>query len=138
MRQRGPRSAASLWVVAMTETPRPAPPRNMERTAKMVWRDVVQRFRPDHFVGCEYLLQLFCEAVVTSRWLGEQIKTEMASHDDKRLAAMVLMQRHQTQAIGNLGRHLRITPRSRYDRYSAAARPTSGLPKPWELGGTDK
>jgi hypothetical protein len=133
MRQRGRRSAASLSVVAMMEVPRPAPPRSMERAEKAVWRDVVARFQPTHFVGCEHLLEIYCQAVVMSRWLTEQVKATDRT-DSKRLKVLVQLQKAEAMLVGNLAGKLRVSPRSRLDRYAAAARPVSTLPKPWELG----
>jgi len=133
MRQRGHKSSASLSVVSVTEVPRPEPPRRLSREEKAIWRELVASFPAAHFHGSQHLLEALVEAIGLQRFLDEQIKAAIASHDEKkRLAALILMQRHQTQAIGNLGRHLRVTPRSRYDRYSV--RPTSGLPKPGEIG----
>jgi hypothetical protein len=45
------------------------------------------------------------------------------------------LQKAQALLIGNLSSKLRLSPKSRFDRYSV--RPTPNLPKPWELG-TDK
>src|SRR5262245_16960699 len=117
MRQRGRKSSASLSVVSVTEVPRPAPPRRLSRQERTIWRELVARFRADHFHGAEHLLEALVQAIDLQRFLDKQIRTAITSQDEKRLAALILMQRQQTQAVGNLGRHLRITPRSRYDRY---------------------
>lgn len=138
MRQRGRRSAASLSVVATTEAPRPAPPRSLSREAKAVWRAATARFRPDHFVGAEPVLEAYAEGVVMLRDLVERIKQTKASEpiDYKRLAVLMQLQKAQALLIGNLGGKLRLTPRSRFDRYDV--RPVSTLPKPWEIGDADR
>jgi hypothetical protein len=134
MRQRGRRSAASLSVVATTEAPRPAPPRPLSREAKAVWRATTARFRPDHFVGAEPVLEAYAEGVVMLRNLVERIKETNASEpvDYKRLAALMQLQKAQALLIGNLGGKLRLTPRARFDRYSV--RPLPNVVKPWDLG----
>ena len=131
MRRPGRKSAASLSIVPPWALQPPEPPRRLSREERTIWRELVAPFRADHFHGAEHLLEALVEAIGLQRFLDEQIKTAIASQDEKRLAALIVMQRHQTQAVGNLGRHPRVTPRSRYDRYSV--RPTSGLPKPWDL-----
>jgi hypothetical protein len=136
MRQPGRKSASSFAVIPGVERARPEPPRKLSRQEKAVWRDVVERFRPDHFVGCEHLLECYCRAVAMERWLVEQIKATNPS-DSKRLAALLPLQKAEAMLVGNLAGKLRMSPRSRLDRYSAAARPLSGLPKPWDIG-TDK
>ncbi len=112
MRQRGRRSAASLSVVATTEAPRPAPPRSLSREAKAVWRAATARFRPDHFVGAEPVLEAYAEGVVMLRDLVERIKQTKASEpiDYKRLAVLMQLQKAQALLIGNLGGKLRLTP----------------------------
>jgi hypothetical protein len=131
MRQRGRRSAASLSVIASTAIPRPAPPRGLARDVKQVWREVAARFQPEHFVGCEFLLESLCESIVMSRWLTKQIKlTDVNDH--KRLTVLVQLQKAEALLAGNLAGKLRLSPRSRFDRYSV--RPVSTLPKPWEIG----
>jgi hypothetical protein len=133
MRQHGRKSAASLAVVASMEVPRPAPPRSLSRAGKQVWRATTSRFQPEFFCGAEFLLEAYCDGVVTLRMLVELIKaTDPADH--KRLAVLVQLQKAQALLIGNLGGKLRLTPRSRFDRYAAAARPMPDLPKPWDLG----
>ncbi len=133
MRQRGPRSAASLSVVPTGEPPRPEPPRGLSTEERRIWRELVARFRPDHFIGAEFLLQALVEAVALGHWLTKEIKGAVAANDDKRLAGLVSIQRQQSQVMGNLGRQLRVTPRARLDRYSV--RPVPPVVKPWDLGG---
>jgi hypothetical protein len=131
MRQRGRKSSASLAIVSAVETPRPAPPRSLSRAGRQVWRATTARFQPEFFCGAEFLLEAYCDGVVTLRTLVELIKaTDPADH--KRLAVLVQLQKAQALLIGNLGGKLRLTPRSRFDRYSV--RPKPNLPKPWELG----
>jgi hypothetical protein len=133
MRQRGRKSFASLAILPIGEVPRPSAPRRLTAEERRVWRDVVHRFRPDHFVGCEPVLECYCEAVGLGRWLTEQIKASDPG-DHKRLAVLVRLQKTQAMLIGNLAGKLRISPQSRWDRYSARLRPSPTLPKPWELG----
>src|SRR6516165_7027763 len=117
MRQRGRKSSASLAIVSAVETPRPAPPRSLPPAVKRLWRDVVGRFQPDHFIGAEPVLECYVEAVEMTRFLHQQIKaTDPADH--RRLAVLVRLQKAEALLVGNLAGKLRISPRSRFDRYS--------------------
>ena len=137
MRQRGRRSAASLSVVATTEAPRPAPPRSLSREAKAVWRAATARFRPDHFVGAQPVLEAYAEGVVMLRDLSSASnRPRRVSPSTTSGSPSMQLQKAQALLIGNLGGKLRLTPRSRFDRYDV--RPVSTLPKPWEIGDADR
>jgi hypothetical protein len=137
MRQRGRNSVASLAIVSACEVPRPAPPRSMSREAKAIWRQTTARFQPEHFAGAQPVLEAYCECAALLRDLLDRIKQTKAAEpvNFQRLAVLMSLQRTQGLLIARLASALRISPRSRFDRSSAAARPLSGLPKPWELGG---
>jgi hypothetical protein len=133
MRQRGRKSSASLAVATVCEVPRPAPPRSMSREAKAIWRATTARFRPDFFCGGEHLLEAYAEGVQLLRDLLKRIAETKAAEpvDYKRLAILVSLQRQQGLLLARLGSTLRLSPKSRFDRYSV--RPTPNLPKPWDL-----
>ena len=114
MRQRGRRSSASLSVAAVCEAPRPGPPRELSREAKRLWREIAACFAPDHFCGCEFLLQQLVEVIALSRALHRQTQAAIERADDKRLSALIVMQRHAAQTVSSLSRQLRISPRSRF------------------------
>jgi hypothetical protein len=140
MRQRGRKSSASLSVVASVEVPRPAPPRRSSREVKALWRATTSRFRADFFSGAEPVLEAYCDGVVLLRDLLKRIEETKATEpvDYKRLAVLMQLQKSQGLLIARFASTLRLAPKAKYDRYSAAARPISTLPKPWELGGTGK
>jgi phage terminase small subunit len=118
MRQRGRKSGAShVALVVDIAQQRPQPPKALSREGKQVWREIVDRLRPDWFQGSEFLLEILCRAVVLERWLCQQIKAADPK-DEKRLAALVQMQKAEAMVIGNLSGKLRLTPRSSFDRYT--------------------
>jgi hypothetical protein len=133
MRQPGRKSAASLSIVQVGETPRPEPRRQLSREEKAIWRSTTARFPPAHFIGAEILLEVFCRAVAMERWLDELIRdTDPADH--KRLGALIRLHAAEGRMVGNVASKLRMSPSARWDRFSTKVRPVSNLPKPWELG----
>jgi len=134
MRQRGRKSSASLGIVSACEEPRPAPPRSMERRAKALWRQTTARFRPEHFIGAEPVLEAYVGAVVTGRDLHKMVEQTKASEpvDYKRLAILMSLLKAQGFLIARLASSLRLSPKSKYDRTSAQARPQPMI-KPWDL-----
>jgi hypothetical protein len=134
MRQHGRKSASSLSVIASMEIPRPAPPRSMAPAAKKLWRSITAQFAPEFFCGGEILLEGYCEMAVMLRDVIGLIKEEQAREpvNYKRLAMLVALQRSEALAVARLAANLRLSPRSRFDRYSV--RPTPKLPDPWDLG----
>jgi hypothetical protein len=132
MRRPGRKSAASLSVVPVdVAQQRPKPPRALTPEGKKLWCEITSKLRPDWFQGCECLLEIFCRSVVLERWLCQQIQATDPK-DDKRLAALVSMQKSEAMVIGNLAGKLRLTPRSSFDRYTPKL--VSTLPQPWQLG----
>jgi hypothetical protein len=141
MRQPGRKSAASLAVIPGVERARPEPPRTMERAAKLVWRETVAQFRSEHFYGAEPVLEAYVRAVVLGRDLAKRVEEAKAGPeplDYKKLAVLMQLLKAQGLLIARLASTLRLSPKARLDRYSAAARPLSGLPKPWDLGNTGR
>jgi hypothetical protein len=131
MRQPGRKSAASLSVVQIGEIPRPEPRRQLSREEKAIWRSTTARFPPSHFAGAECLLEVFCRAVAMERRLDELIQaTDPGDHE--RLGALIRLHKAEGMLVGNIAGKLRMSPRSRFDRYSV--RPLPNLPKPWQLG----
>jgi hypothetical protein len=47
--------------------------RRLSRAEKQLWREVVQRFKADHFHGSVVVLEAFCGAVAMSRSLSHPI-----------------------------------------------------------------
>ena len=132
MRQRGRRSTASLGMISMMETPRPAPPKSLDPEIKKVWRQTTARFQPEFFTGSELLLELYADAVVMARHLAAEAKVAKEANDYRRLDVLIRLQRAEAAIVARFAGALRLSPRARFDRYSV--RPVSNLPKPWELG----
>jgi hypothetical protein len=131
VRQRGPKSSASLSVLPAIEQQRPQAPRSLTREERAVWRDLVDRVRPDWFLGAEHLLEIYVRSICMERFLAAQIKE---TTDEKRLLALSQMRKAEGMLIGNLAGKLRLSPRSTKDRYAPKLVRPRGLPKPWELG----
>jgi hypothetical protein len=106
----------------------------MCREAKAIWRATTARFAPDFFAGAEFLLEVYCETAAMLQDVIVLIKKEKASEpvDYKRLAVLTQLQRAEAMVVARLSSSLRLSPKSRFDRYSV--RPVPNLPKPWELG----
>jgi hypothetical protein len=130
MRQRGRKSAASLGVVPIGQPQRPEPPERLPEAEKQVWRDIVDRLRPDWFGGAEHLLEIYVTSIVLERFLAEQIRKTRV--DDQRFAELVKLQRAEAALVANLATKLRLSPRSTWDRHTPKL--VSTQPKPWELG----
>jgi hypothetical protein len=130
MRQRGRKSSASLGVVPIGQPQRPEPPEGLPEAEKQVWRELVDRLRPDWFSGAEHLLEIYVTSVVLERFLAEQIRKTKV--EDERFADLVRLQRAEAALVANVATKLRLTPRSTWDRYTPKL--VSTQPKPWELG----
>jgi hypothetical protein len=130
MRQRGRKSSANLGVVPIGQPPRPEPPERLPKAEKQVWRELVDRLRPDWFGGAEQLLEVYCTSIVLERFLCEQIRKTKV--DDDRFADLVRLQRAEAALVANLATKLRLTPRSTWDRHTPKL--VSTQPKPWQLG----
>jgi hypothetical protein len=77
-------------------------------------------------------LELYADAVVMARHLAAQAKAAKEANDYRRLDVLIKLQRAEAAIVARFAGALRLSPRSRYDRYSV--RPKPNLPNPWDLG----
>ena len=136
MRRPGRKSAAShVAVVVDVSQQRPEPPPGMPDVERSIWLDLCARYRPDWFLGSEFLLQTFVGLLATERFLAAEIARvrEREPLDHAKLASLVATQKQTVMAIGNLSGKLRCSVRSSFDRNQPKLAPLG--PRPWDLCG---
>ena len=121
------RSAASLAVVPPVSAPREPAPAHLVPEEQAEWRKVVDSLPAHWFPGASYsLLEVYCQATVTTRWLAGQV----AAHER---GSSAWRQWHRLWAAEaklavQLATRLRLHPR--WDRSIVRKVPTG--PRPWD------
>ncbi len=108
MLQRGKKSAASLSVVSpVTALPRLKPPEGLTESEAKLFRDLVAKAAPDHFVETDVpLIVAYAQAILLARWAFKA----MGEQD---IAFQTWQQAARTMAA--LATKLRLCPHSRSD-----------------------
>jgi len=121
------KSAASLGVVPATTIPREPPPPHLAEEEQMEWRRVVDGLPAHWFPAASYsLLEVYCQATVTTRWLAAQmVAHERGSRGWKEWHS--LWAKEAALAV-QLATRLRLHPR--WER--TALRRTPSGPRPWD------
>ena len=123
MIQRGRKSAAALAVIPETPPPPPEPPAALTKEQAQVWRDVVTA-RPNQFIPCLPLVQIYAIHVSLARELAQQIKFVSAG-DIRTRNQLLRMLSRESAAIVRLAARLKLLP-SRQEPHHPGPRPWEG------------
>ncbi|SKA10980.1 hypothetical protein [Consotaella salsifontis] len=138
--KRGPKSAASLALVAPLTESRPLPPEDLTDDQQGEWRAVVRRMPADWFPRETHgILKAFCRHATTHRLISYEIdryEAEWLKDEDglKRLDKLTAMRERESRAMIATARALRITKHSQI-RPETAGRATRGSfdgRRPWD------
>jgi hypothetical protein len=145
MATRGKKSIASLAVLpSAVLDARPEPSKHLTKQEAIEWKLIVDRM-PANFFTAEMLpmLSALCQHIVAARRLstllenlGEAGFSDLDEVD--RLDKILKMRERENKAIASFSTKLRLTPQSRYQPSTAAAKVSNATTsaKPWDFGKT--
>lgn len=141
MGSRGRKSADAMaaGALAVLETRRPAPPRNLSEAEGAVWRDTVACMPAGWFTRSQYpILIAYCRHTVRSETMAAHIcafRSEWLKDDGglARLDKLMAMAERETRALTACARSMRLTHQAQILPRTAgtAARQYTG-PRPWD------
>lgn len=130
MLQRGRKSAASNVPVIDVAQKKPDPPKYLTKEQAEVWKITVDAMKGGAFPPATHpLLETYCVAVGSSRFIEKELRETDLKTDFKRFRMLSSMQARQSALVAMLATRLRILPRnnSRQNRHG------SPYVKPWEI-----
>lgn len=131
------KSAASLSIVP-GGAPRtaPAPPRDLVKAEKALWRDIVES-KPVDWFGPDSIpiLKEYVRAAVACDLLARLVHAALASGDADIIKAQMDRRDKEARRAASLATKLRLTQQSRYGARSAdRADQRAGGHRPWQTG----
>ena len=140
MGERGPRSSASMVIVAHEFPVRPKPPGSLTATQRAIWQQVVNSEPPAQFrtAALRALLVGYCRHVETATLLSREIEAcevQWLKLDDglTRFDKLLALRARETRNLADLATRLRMTNQSRYNPQKAAtASKRAGHKPPWD------
>ena len=120
------KSAEAMRVVAVTESARPAPPKDLTRKEKVIWRDILDSLPAEHLRSSDKaLLANYCRLWTRADMLSADLASDPHNIDLDR------MYRAAVASIAQLAVKLRLCPSSRIRAESASLKPKAKA-KPWD------
>ena len=127
------KSAAALQTVALGPRPKPpAPPRDLNRAAEQLWRDIAADRPVDWWNPASLrLLRRFCRTAVYAERLHDAVDDEPIGSDT---AVLVFKQILAANAsLGILAAKMRLSTQATIDGRSRKAGTHASGPLPWEM-----
>ena len=140
MGERGPRSSASMVIVAHEFPVRPKPPGSLTATQRAIWQQVVNSEPPAQFrtAALRALLVGYCRHVETATLLSREVeawRAEWLKEDDglERFDKLLALRARETRALADMATRLRLTNQARYTTGKAATvAKRAGHKPPWD------
>jgi hypothetical protein len=139
MKQRGPKSSASLSVIVPVRDRdgRPKPPAFLAPDEASQWRAYVEALPPAWFpIETHAVLAELCQTVVASRRVSAEltaIKSLVRAKTFDRFTELTRLKISYSEVIGRLSTKLRLTNQSRMSDRQAANAATRPSTKPWDM-----
>jgi hypothetical protein len=139
MKQRGPKSSASLSVIVPVHDRdgRPSPPAFLAPDEASLWRAYVEALPPSWFPSETHaVLAELCQTVVASRRVAAEltaIKSLSRAKTFDRFRALTRIKTQQSEIVGRLSTKLRLTHQSRMSNRQASNEAQRPSIKPWDI-----
>jgi hypothetical protein len=141
MKQRGPRSTASLTTIVPVRDRdgRAMPPAFLAPDEALLWRQYVEALPPSWFPSETHaVLAELCQTAVASQRVSAElrkIKSLVRAKSFDRFTELTRLKISYSEVIGRLSTKLRLTNQSRMSDRQAANEAQRPAIKPWEIGG---
>jgi phage terminase small subunit len=119
-------SAASLHFSGVTRTERLQPPADLQPSERMIFLDIVNACKADHFRPSDApLLCSYVRAILLEREAAEHLATQGIVSVDNKPSAWLAVLAQANKSMLSLARALKLTPTARRPSASRAGKPVT-------------